>query len=146
MAQIAKEFEERVIKLNRVSKKTTGGSALSFTALVALGDKNGRVGFGYAKAKDVSGAITKATTAGKRSMVTVTRRGTTIPHEVVAKSNATEVFIKPAPEGAGIIAGGAVRQLFELAGIQDVSAKIFGSTNKLSSLQAAMMALKKLRS
>ena len=140
-----KEFEERIIKLSRVSKKTTGGNAISFSALVALGDRNGRFGFGLGKAKDVTSAIAKGVKVAQRNMQRVSIRNGTIAHEVRSKKGAAIVFLKPAPKGTGIIAGGVVRQLVELAGIKDISAKMFGSSNKSLNLVATADALSKLK-
>ncbi|MBI4091552.1 30S ribosomal protein S5 [candidate division WWE3 bacterium] len=142
---VQKEFEERVIRLNRVSKKTRGGNRLNFSALVALGDGKSRVGVGYGKAKDVPIAISKAVFNAKRNLISVTKKDGTIPHEVTVKFKATKILLKPAKKGAGIIAGGAVRQVLELAGIKDISAKIFGSSNKISTVTATIEALKKLK-
>lgn len=140
-----KEFEERIIELNRVSKKTKGGSTLSFSALVAVGDRNGRIGFAHGKAKDASVAISKALGSAKKNLHLIKRREGTIAHEVFFKSGASEVFLKPAPKGTGLIAGGAVRHVLELVGIKDISAKMFGSSNKLSSVDATIKALEKLK-
>lgn len=142
---LQKDFEERIIELNRVSKKTSGGSTLSFSALVAVGDRNGRVGFAHAKAKDASSAISKAVGIAKRSLVTIKRTGDTIAHEIVFKFKGAEVYLKPAPKGTGLIAGGTVRQVLELVGIKDISAKMFGSSNKLSNVAATIEALRRLK-
>ncbi|MEK7595918.1 MAG: 30S ribosomal protein S5 [Patescibacteria group bacterium] len=140
-----KEFEEKIIKLNRVSKKTTGGNAISFSALVALGDRNGRFGFGLGKAKDVTSAIAKGVKVAQRNMQKVSIKNGTIAHEVRCKAGAAEVYLKPAPKGTGLIAGGVVRQLLELAGVKNISAKMFGSSNKQLNLQATSEALAKLK-
>jgi small subunit ribosomal protein S5 len=139
-------FEERVMEVKRVSKKTTGGNAISFTALVVVGDKKGKVGGGYAKAKDVSSAVTKAIAQAKKSLITIPMNATTITHDVAAKYGAAKVFIKPAPKGSGIIAGGTIRTVLELAGVSDVSSKMLGSNNKICNIRCAIIALKKLRS
>ncbi len=140
-----KEFEERVIQLNRVSKKTTGGSSLSFTALVVLGNRNGRVGYAHGKAKDVTQAINKATTAAKRNIQTVKVKDGTIAHEIRVKDGATRLMLKPAPKGTGIIAGGALRHVLELAGVKDISTKMYGSGNKLTCIRATVKALRSLK-
>ncbi len=140
-----KEFEERVIKLSRVSKKITGGSSLSFSALVIVGNRNGKVGFSYGKSKDASSAISKAMNSAKKNVVSVNLSEGTIPHEVRVKFGGVKLLMKPAPKGAGIIAGGAVRHVFELAGVKDVSAKMLGSANKLSSIKAAIKGLESFR-
>lgn len=138
-------FEERVIEVKRVSKKTTGGNAITFTALVVVGDKKGKVGGGYAKAKDVSSAVTKAIAVAKRTLITVPMNGTTVKHDVEDKYGSAKVFIKPAPKGSGIIAGGTVRTVLELAGVSDVSSKMLGSNNKICNVRCALKALKKLK-
>ncbi len=141
----AKEFEERVYHIKRVSKKTTGGNAIGFTALAVVGDHNGRVGAGLGKSKDISKAIQKAINKAKDHVVDINMRNTTIPHEVSYKYAAAEVLLKPAPEGSGIIAGGPVRVVLELAGIKDISAKMLGSSNKLANVRGTIEALKKLK-
>ena len=117
------EFDERVLQIRRVSKKTRGGNTIGFTALAVVGDKNGRVGFGYGKAPDVSGAISKAITLAKRDIVNIKVNEGTISHNVSAKFGSAKVLLKPAPKGSGIIAGGSIRSVVELAGIKDISAK-----------------------
>ncbi|HLD50831.1 30S ribosomal protein S5 [candidate division WWE3 bacterium RIFOXYC1_FULL_40_10] len=140
------EFEEKVLQIRRVTKKITGGSAISFTALVVVGDKKGRVGVGYGKAKDVSSAISKAIKEAKSELVTVSLKDNTIAHEVEAKLGAARVLLKPAAKGSGIIAGGPVRTVIELAGIRDVSGKMINaSNNKISNARCAIKALKKLK-
>jgi small subunit ribosomal protein S5 len=136
-----KEFAETVVQINRVSKKTKGGNQMRFAALVVVGDRKGRVGVGLAKAKDVRGAIQKSISAAKRKMVTITLKGTTIPYEVSYKYGAARVFLKPAPEGTGIIAGGAIRVIMEAVGVRNVSAKILGTKNKITNLYATVNAL-----
>ena len=138
-------LEERVIEIKRVSKKTTGGNAISFTALVVVGNKNGKVGAGYSKAKDVSSAITKALAQARKSMINVKLKATTISHDVTNKYSSAKVFLKPAPEGSGIIAGGSIRTVLELAGIHDISSKMLGSNNKLCNIKCTIEALEKLK-
>jgi len=145
MKVVDKEFEERVIQIKRVSKKTKGGSKMSFTALVVVGNRNGRVGFGFGKAGDVPTSVQKAVTSAKKSMVEVVVHNGTIPYELTLKYGASIVKMKPAPEGSGVIAGGAIRQVMELAGIKDISAKMLGSTNKGTSVKGAIEALSKFR-
>lgn len=145
MENIHKEFEERVIETKRVTKKTTGGSSMSFSVLAVVGDRNGKVGYGHSKGRDVSSAIQKAVALAKRNVISIKRKGGTIAHEVSKKSGAAEIYLKPAPEGAGLIAGGAVRQVLELAGVRDISAKMFGSSNKLLNVHATIEALKSLK-
>lgn len=141
-----KEFFEKVIEINRVSKKTKGGNKIRFLALVAIGDKVSRVGVASGKARDVAGAIKKAVAKARAGMVTVRLSGTTIPYSLTIKRGAAMIFIKPAPLGAGLIAGASVRSVLELAGVKDVSAKILGTRNKVSNVYATLEALKKFKS
>ncbi len=140
-----KEFEEKVIQIKRVSKKTKGGNKIGFTALVVIGDKKGRVGVGLGKAKDVSSAVQKAVSAAKKTALMVKIKDNTIAHEVKAKSGSARVLLMPAPVGSGIIAGGSVRNVVELAGIKDISGKMLGSNNKIENVRAAIDALRKLK-
>jgi small subunit ribosomal protein S5 len=139
-----KEFEEKIAQINRVAKKTKGGNRISFSVLVVVGDKKGKVGVALGKALDVNGAVKKGLARAKKKMITVPMRGTTIPHEVWIKKGAAKILLKPAPPGTGIIAGGAVRMVVELAGIRDIVSKILGSNNKASNVYATIAALKKL--
>src|SRR3989344_6066291 len=111
--QLEKEFEEKVVQVNRVSKKTKGGNKIGFSVIVVLGDKKGRVGVGLGKAPDVASSIAKASAYAKKHLITVPIRGTTIPHEIFVKLGAAKVLLKPAPPGTGVIAGGAVRAVVE---------------------------------
>lgn len=140
-----KELTEKIIQINRVSKKTKGGNKLGFSVLVVVGDKKGRVGIGLGRARDVPSAIRKAIEKAKRSFYTIPLKGTTIPHEVKIKRGAAKLLLKPAPPGAGLIAGGTVRAVVELAGVKDVSIKVLGTNNKLSNVYATLEALKKLK-
>ncbi|MEK7129639.1 MAG: 30S ribosomal protein S5 [Patescibacteria group bacterium] len=135
------EFEEKVVQVNRVSKKTKGGNKISFSVLAVVGDRKGRVGVGLGGAPDVSSAVRKAVTYAKKHLITVPMRGTTIPHEVLLKRGAAQVLIKPAPPGTGVIAGGAVRAVVEAAGIRDIVSKILGSKNQASNVYATIEAL-----
>lgn len=140
---------ESVVEINRVSKKTKGGNTMRFTALVVVGDRNGKVGSAVAKSTDVRGAIQKAMKFAHKDMVSVTLKGTTIPYEVKSKYNAAKVLLKPAPEGSGIIAGGAMRVVLEAAGIRDAVGKILGTNNKTTNVRATIKALemqKKIKS
>ncbi len=136
-----KEFEETVVQINRISKKTKGGNTIRFSALVVVGDRKGRVGLGHAKAQAVSAAISKAIEAARRKVVTVPLRGTTIPYSITEKFSAAKVLLKPAPPGSGIIAGGAIRVVLEAAGVKDAVGKILGSTNKISNVYATLSGL-----
>ena len=138
-------FTERVIEVKRVSKKTAGGNTISFAALVVVGNKSGKVGSGYSKASDVASAVTKAVALAKKTLIDVKMKGTTIPHDVASKYCSAKVFFKPAPKGSGVIAGGAIRTVLELAGVHDVSSKMLGSNNKISNIRCALEALSKLK-
>jgi len=144
-SRIISEFEERVIQIKRVSKKTKGGNKIGFTALVVLGDRNSKIGVGYGKALNVVGAISKAVATAKNDMTEVKVPEHTIAHQVTAKYGAAKVFLKPAPKGTGIIAGGAIRTVLNLCGIKDISAKMIGSNNKICNIKATIIALKKLK-
>lgn len=139
------EFEEKIIEIRRVSKKIKGGNAIGFTVLVVVGNRDGKVGYGYGKAQNVADAIGKAVSGAKKKMYTVKITGKTISHEVTAKVGASKVMLKPAPEGTGVIAGGSVRIVVELAGIKDISSKVLGSNNKLLNVRCAIKALQKLK-
>ena len=121
------EFEEKVVQVNRVSKKTKGGNKIGFSVLVVIGDKKGKVGVGLGGAPDVSSAVKKAVSYAKKHMIIVPMKDRTIPHEVRIKRGAAIIMIKPAPPGTGVIAGGAVRAVVEAAGIRDIVSKILGS-------------------
>lgn len=139
------EFEEKVVQINRVSKKTKGGNRIGFSVLVVVGDKKGKVGVGLGKAPDVPSAIQKGVTYARKRLYKIAMRNNTIPHEIMIKLGAAKVLLKPAPPGTGVIAGGAVRAVVEAAGIRDIVSKILGSKNQASNVYAAMEALKKLR-
>ncbi len=139
------EYEEKVLEIKRVSKKIKGGNTIGFTVLVVVGNRNGKVGYGYDKARNVSDAIQKSIAGAKKNIVEIKLKGKTIAHETSAKYGSARIVLRPAPEGTGIIAGGAVRIVASLAGIKDVSSKILGSKNKLSNVRCAIKALQKLR-
>jgi small subunit ribosomal protein S5 len=144
--QQAPEFFERVVQVNRVSKKTKGGDKRSLSVLVVVGDKKGRVGVGLGKAADVQSSVRKATLYAKKHLINVPLvDGRTIPHQVELKLGAARVILKPAPAGTGIIAGGAVRVVVEAAGIHDIVAKILGTSNKASNVYATLEALTRLK-
>jgi len=139
------EFEEKVVQVNRVSKKTKGGNKIGFSVLMVVGDKKGRVGVGLGGAPDVASAVRKASSYAKKHMITVPMKEKTIPHEVRVKRGAAQVLLKPAPSGTGVIAGGAVRAVVEAAGIRDIVSKILGSKNQASNVYATMEALRALK-
>lgn len=141
-----KEFEEKVIRISRVSKKTKGGNKAGFTALVVVGDRKGRVGVALGKANNVLSAIKKGVRKGKKKLITIPLvDGRTIAHMVDSKYGASKIIMKPAPAGTGVIAGGSVRAVLELAGIRDVVAKTLGTTNKLSNVTNTFNALKLMK-
>jgi small subunit ribosomal protein S5 len=138
------EFEERVIAIDRVKKTVKGGDIISFRALVAVGNRAGIVGFGIGKARTTPDAIAKGFDKAKKSLYRLPLQGTTIPHQIQSRTGGASVFMKPASEGTGIIAGGAVRPIVELAGIKDILSKCLGSTSPLNNAQAAMLCLSSL--
>ena len=141
----APEFIEKVVYLNRVSKTVKGGRVMKFSALVVVGDGKGTVGYGLGKAAEVSEAILKGITDAKKNMVKISLAGTTIPHDVVGIFGAGKVVMKPAPEGTGVIAGGAVRAVMEAVGIHNICAKCLRSNNPQNVVKATMAGLKALR-
>lgn len=138
------DFKEKLITVNRVSKTVKGGKQFAFTALTVVGDGAGRVGFGYGKAREVPAAIAKAMEQAKRNMITVALKGTTVQHEIWGVHGASRVFMRPAADGTGVIAGGAMRAVFEVAGVQNVLSKSFGSRNSINMVRATIDALKKM--
>ncbi|QKF81449.1 30S ribosomal protein S5 [Halarcobacter ebronensis] len=146
MAAVNREdFQEAIVKIGRVTKVVKGGRRFRFTALVVVGDKNGTVGFGTGKAKEVPDAIKKALDDAFKSLVKVNIHGTTIAHDIEHKYNSSKILLKPASEGTGLIAGGAARPVLELSGVKDIIAKSLGSNNPNNLVQATVEALARIK-
>jgi len=139
------DFEEKVLYINRCSKVVKGGRKFSFSALVVVGDGQGHIGFGFAKANEVSDAIRKGTEAARKNVLSFEMEGTTIPHEITIQWDGARVMLKPASEGTGVIAGSKVRSVLELGGVKDVVAKSLGSSNPLNQVRATIKALSNLK-
>ncbi len=139
------ELEEKVLYINRCAKVVKGGRKFSFSALILVGDENGHVGFGFAKANEVSDAIKKGTEVARKNVFSFEMDGDTIPHEIYVEWDGAKLLLKPAPDGTGVVAGSKVRAVLELAGIKNVVAKSQGSNNPLNQVRATVIALKKLR-
>ncbi|HEY5601290.1 MAG TPA: 30S ribosomal protein S5 [Patescibacteria group bacterium] len=138
------EFAEKIVQVNRVSKKTKGGNQFGFSVLVVVGDKKGKVGVGLGKSHDISAAVAKGSAFAKKHLIEVPLRNGTIPHEIQIKLGAARVLLKPAGEGTGVIAGGAVRSVVEAAGIRNILSKVLGTSNQASNVYATIEALKRL--
>ncbi|PKM22544.1 MAG: 30S ribosomal protein S5 [Gammaproteobacteria bacterium HGW-Gammaproteobacteria-14] len=139
-------LQEKLVQVNRVAKVVKGGRIFSFTALTVVGDGNGRVGFGRGKAREVPAAIQKALEAARRNMIQVDLAGTTLQHPIRAGHGASKVYMQPASDGTGVIAGGAMRAVLEVAGVQNVLAKCYGSTNPVNVVRATFEGLKSMSS
>lgn len=144
-AEIGTEFEEKVLYINRSAKVVKGGRKFSFSAVVLIGDGQGHIGLGFAKANEVSDAIRKSTEAAKKSVITFEMEDSTIPHEITVEWDGARVLLKPAPEGTGVIAGSKVRAALQLGGVRNVVAKSYGSNNPLNQIRATIMALESLQ-
>lgn len=141
----ASGLEEKVLYVNRCAKVVKGGRKFSFSALILVGDGAGRVGYGFAKANELSDAIRKGGEAARKNLISFEKEGTTIPHEVLVEFDGAQLLLKPAPEGTGVVAGSRVRSILELAGVKDVVAKSLGSNNPINQVKATFKALLKLR-
>lgn len=139
------EFEEKVLYINRCAKVVKGGRKFSFSALILIGDGQGHVGFGFAKANEVSDAIRKGTEAARKNIFTIEMEGTTIPHEVYVEWDGAKILLKPAPSGTGVVAGSKVRSVLELGGVKDVIAKNLGSNNPFNQVKATFKAFGQLK-
>lgn len=139
-------IEEKVLFVNRCAKVVKGGRKFSFSALVLVGDSKGRVGFGFAKANELTDAIRKGGQAARKNLITFEMDGTTIPHEILVDYDGAKLLLKPAPEGTGVVAGSRVRSVLELAGVKDIVAKNLGSNNPINQVRATFKALTQLRS
>lgn len=139
------DFVEKIVQINRVSKKTKGGNKISFSVVMVVGDQKGKVGLGLGKAQDVAGSIKKAATRARKHLLTVPLTGRTISREIRIKRGAAKIILRPAAPGTGVIAGGAVRSVVEAAGIHDILSKILGSSNKVSNVYATFKALEELK-
>ena len=140
-----KEFEESIIGIDRVTRVTAGGRQMRFRATIVIGDRKGRIGYGSGKASEVINAVKKAVVVAKKNLFVVPIYKDSLPHAVITKYKATKIILLPAPEGKGVIAGGAVRQILDLAGVQNVMSKLHGSRNKINVVMATMKALKMLQ-
>lgn len=140
------ELQEKLVSVNRVSKTVKGGRIFSFTALTVVGDKSGHVGFGYGKAREVPSAIQKAMEKARRNMVTIKVNKGTLQHVIEGSYTGCRIFMKPASEGTGIIAGGAMRAILEVSGIRNVLAKVYGSTNPINVIRATISSLANMKS
>ncbi len=143
--QKTEDLEEKVLFVNRCSKVVKGGRKFSFSALILVGDHNGHVGYGFAKANELTDAIRKGGELARKNLVTFEMEKTTIPHEIIVEYDGAKLLLRPAPEGTGVVAGSRVRSILEFAGIKDVVAKSLGSNNPINQVKAAFKALASLK-
>ncbi len=144
MEQVS-EFKEKLVAINRVTKVVKGGRNFRFAALVVVGDEKGRVGAGIGKAAEISEAIRKGVDKAKKNLITVPLKGTSIPHDAIGRFGTGKVVLLPAPEGTGVIAGGAARAVLELAGVRDIRTKSYGTSNRINMVRATLEGLKQIR-
>lgn len=140
------EFDQKVVEVSRVTRVVAGGKRMRFRALVVIGDRKGRVGFGLRKGRDVAESVNKAVNQAKKNIVTLPLANGTIPHEITIKYKSSKLILRPAKPGTGVIAGGAVRQVAEMAGIKNMMSKMVGSSNKVNNIKAVFAAFKVLKS
>lgn len=143
--QAKREFEQKVVEIKRVTRVVAGGKRMRFRALVVIGDKKGKVGIGLRKGGDVTEAVQKAVNAAKKTMIPIALVNETIPHEIKLKFKSSVIFLKPARPGTGIIAGGAIRSVLDIAGVKNILSKMLGSSNKVNNVMATYLALSKMR-
>jgi small subunit ribosomal protein S5 len=141
-----REFDQKIVEIKRVTRVTGGGKRMRFRALVVIGDRKGRVGMGLRKGNDVAESVNKAVNQAKKNMITLPLVNETIPHEVKVKYKSSKLFLAPAKTGTGIIAGGAVRSVMDLAGVKNVVSKMMGSNNKVNNIKAVFDAFKSMKS
>jgi small subunit ribosomal protein S5 len=141
-----REFDQKVVEVKRVTRVVAGGKRMRFRALVVVGDRNGKVGMGLKKGSDVSDSVNKAVNQAKKNMVTLPLVNDTIPHQLNVKYKSSKLILKPAKPGTGVVAGGAVRSVMELAGVKNVMSKMVGSSNKVNNLKAVFLAFQRMKS
>lgn len=143
---VKREFDQKVVEIKRVTRVVAGGKRMRFRALVVVGDRKGRVGMGLRKGVDVAEAVNKAVNAAKKNMITVPLTNETVPHAINLKYNSSKILLMPASPGTGIIAGGALRSVLELAGVKNILSKMIGSSNKVNNVKAVFEAFKRMKS
>lgn len=143
--QVKRDFDQKVVEIKRVTRVVAGGKRMRFRALVVIGDKKGKVGVGIRKGMDVTEAVSKAANSARKSLISVPLYNNTIPHELKFKYKSSVIFMKPALPGTGIIAGGAIRQVLDMAGVKNILSKMLGSSNKVNNVMATYLALSKMK-